>query len=131
LFGNVFIVYLFLLVLMEDFILQIEKLRKLEAAVIVEGKKDREALEKFKINNIFELSKRPLFAVIEDVSDKYDECIILTDLDRQGRELFGKLNSGLIKNGVKVNNTFRNYLFRTKLRQIEGLVGYIMHLQQF
>jgi len=114
---------------MDDFILQIEKLKKLEAAVIVEGKKDREALEKFKINNIFELSKRPLFAVIEDVSDKHDECVILTDLDRQGRELFGKLNSGLSKNGVKVNNTFRNYLFRTKLRQIEGLVGYTRHFQ--
>ena len=109
---------------MEDFILHIEKLKNSDAAVIVEGKKDRQALEKLGITNIFELSKRPLFAVIEDIADKYNECVILTDLDRQGKQLFGKLNSGLSRNGVRVNNTFRNFLFRTKLRQVEGIVAY-------
>ena len=111
---------------MDDFVPYIEKLRESKAAVIVEGKKDKAALEKLGINNIFELNKSPLFAVIEEIADKYNECIILTDLDREGKQLFGKLNSGLSKNGVKVNNTFRNYLFRTKLRQIEGICSYFL-----
>lgn len=109
---------------MEDFNLYIEKLKDSNSAVIVEGKKDKLALERLGISNIFELSKKPLFAVIEDVSDNYKECAILTDLDKKGKELFGKLNSGLSRNGIRVNNKFRNYLFRTKLRQVEGLVGY-------
>ena len=57
---------------------------------------------------------------------KNGNCIILTDLDKQGKELYGKLNSGLQQFGVKVDNNFRNFLFKnTKLRQIEGLTTYI------
>lgn len=105
---------------------QIEKIKDSNILVIVEGKKDRNALEKFGIKNIVELNKKPLFQIIEDISDSSDECIILTDLDKKGKELFGKLNSGLQKNGVKINNKFREFLFRnTKLRQIEGLDTYM------
>ena len=46
-------------------------------------------------------------------------------MDKQGKELYGKLNSGLQQRGVKIDNNFRNFLFKnTKLRQIEGLETY-------
>ena len=94
--------------------------------VIVEGKKDRTALQKLGIKNIVELNKKPLFQIVEDVADSNDECIILTDLDREGKQLYSKLNSNLQKNGVKVDNKFRNFLFKhTKLRQIEGIDSYL------
>ncbi|MBI1934962.1 toprim domain-containing protein [Candidatus Woesearchaeota archaeon] len=90
--------------------------------VIVEGRKDKNALNKLGIRNIIELNKKPLFSIVEEAAGQ-KECIILTDLDRKGRELYGKLNSGLQERGVKVDNRLRNFLFKsTKLRQIEGIL---------
>lgn len=104
----------------------IEKIKNTDILVIVEGKKDKAALQKLGINNIMELNKKPLFQIVEDVANSNEECIILTDLDKKGMELFGKLNSDLQKRGLRVNNKFRNFLFkRTKLRQIEGITTYL------
>lgn len=105
----------------------IEKIKTSNTLVIVEGKKDRKALKKLGITNIIELSKKPLFEIVENISLNNKECIILTDLDNEGKQLYGKLNSGLQQHGVKVNNKFRKFLFRnTKLRQIEGINNYIL-----
>ena len=110
----------------EEFNNLIEKIINSNILVIVEGKKDKAALQKLGINNIMELSKKPLFQIVEDVAHSNDECIILTDLDKKGKEIYGKLNSNLQKNGVKVNNKFREFLFKhTKLRQIEGINTYM------
>ena len=109
----------------------IEKIKSSEILVIVEGKKDREALQKLGIGNIVELSKKPLFQVIEDVASKNKDCIILTDLDAKGRELYGKLNRGLSHFGIKVDDSFRNFLRKeTQLRQIEGLRSYMEKLSK-
>ena len=109
-----------------EFSEHINKIKQSNQLIIVEGKKDRAALEKFGIKNIIELNKKPIFEIIENISDNNKNCIILTDLDRQGKELYGKLNSGLQQHGVKINNNFRNFLFKnTKLRQIEGLATHI------
>ena len=100
----------------------IDKIADSGVLVIVEGKKDKKALQRLGIINIVELSKKPLFQVVEEVADSNDECLILTDLDRKGKELYGKLNSDLQKRGVKINNKLREFLFRrTKIRQIEGI----------
>lgn len=110
----------------QEFLSHIERIKNLNALIIVEGKKDRAALEHFGIANIIELSKKPLFQVIEDVAAKNKVCIILTDLDAKGRELYGKLNRGLSHLGIKVDDSFRNFLRKeTQLRQIEGLRSYM------
>ena len=104
----------------------IGKIKNSGILVIVEGKKDRSALGKLGIKNIVELSKKPLFQIVEEIASSNDECIILTDLDKKGKEIYGKLNSNLQKHGVKINNKFREFLFkRTKLRQIEGIDSYL------
>ena len=110
----------------EEFNLLIEKMKNSNILVIIEGRRDRAALEKLGIMNLMELSKEPLFQMVEEISSSNDECIILTDLDKKGRELYGKLSSDLQKNGVKINNKLREFLFRnTKLRQIEGITSYL------
>ena len=110
----------------KDLGLYLNKLKKSNKIIIVEGKKDKEALEKLGIKNIIELSKKPLFQVIEDIADNGKECIILTDLDKKGKELYGKINSGLQKFGVKIDNSFRAFLYKnTQLRQIEGITTYM------
>ncbi|MEK6892365.1 MAG: toprim domain-containing protein [Nanoarchaeota archaeon] len=113
----------------EEFYKHIEKIKHSNIIVIVEGKKDRAALNKFGITNIIELTKKSLFQIVEEVANSNEECIILTDLDKKGKEIYGKLNSDLQKHGVKVNNKFRNFLLKnTKLRQIEGMDTYIQFI---
>ena len=109
----------------EEFNRHIEKIKNSNIIIIVEGKKDRAALNRFGITNIIELTKKPLFQIVEEVANSNDECIILTDLDKKGKEIYHKLNSDLQRHGVKVDNKFRNFLFKnTKLRQIEGMDTY-------
>jgi len=116
--------------LKEDFIREIEQLKINNRLIIVEGKKDSLALKEFGINNIIQLSKKSIPSIIDEISNE-EEIIILTDLDKEGKKLYGKLNSGLQKQGVKINNKFRNFLYKeTKLRNIEGLKHYQSDSQQ-
>lgn len=109
-----------------EFSKHIDKIKQSNTLIIVEGKKDKKALQSFDIKNIIELNKKPLFEIIEKISNDNKNCIILTDLDRQGKQLYGKLNSGLQQFGVKIDNSFRNFLFKkTHLRQIEGMETYL------
>ena len=102
----------------------IQKIIDSNTLIIVEGKKDRAALEKFGINNIIELSKKPLYQVVEEIVQNNKECIVLTDLDNKGKELYGKLSKDLQKHGIKINNKLRDFLFKnTKIRQVEGLAN--------
>lgn len=104
----------------------LDEIKNSNILIIVEGKKDKAALQKLGVKNIVELNKKPLFQIVEDVANSNEECIILTDLDKKGKEIYGKLNSNLQKNGVKINNKFREFLFKhTKLRQIEGIDSYL------
>ena len=100
----------------------IEKLSDSGKTIIVEGKKDKAALEKLGVKNkIFTINK-PLFAVAEEIAAKSKDVVILTDLDKKGKELYGKLSTMLQRLGVRIDNYYREFLFKkTKIRQIEGL----------
>jgi len=107
---------------LEEFIAELKRKGKL---IIVEGKRDKEALKNLGIKNVFVLNG-PLYKNIEHISNNFKEVIILTDLDPEGRKLFSRLNSRLQERGVKVDNSFREFLFKeTKLRQIEGILTYL------
>ena len=68
----------------------------------------------------------PVFQFCEQISEKYSDAIILTDLDKEGKKSYRKLKESLGKNGVRIDNRFRNYLFNnTKLTQIEGIISYL------
>ncbi len=108
----------------------IHKLKIAKKLILVEGPKDKKALQRLGVKNIITL-KKPLFAIVEEISAKTKECIILTDLDKKGKELYSKLSKDLKKHGVKIDNTFRNFLLKeTKLKQIEGLTSYIKKFSQ-
>jgi 5S rRNA maturation endonuclease (ribonuclease M5) len=104
----------------------IEKLKESNKLVIVEGNKDKKALEQLGINKIVTLNKGPLFKIAENISKEHKDVIILTDLDKKGKQLYGRLNSSLQRLGLRVDNSFRNFLLKkTKLRQIEGIISYL------
>ena len=110
---------------LEDWVSELKDCNKL---IIVEGKKDRIALEKLGIKNIRTL-KNPLYKEVEEIAASCKEVVILTDLDKEGKQLYGCIKKDLARNGVKVDNRFREFLFKkTKLRQIEGICTYLENL---
>ena len=109
---------------------QTELSRLEDEVIIVEGPKDKRALEHLGLKHIVVL-KKPLFEIVEEVSDKTTHCAVLTDLDKEGKKIYGILKKGLQRHRVKVNDRFRNFLMRkTKLRQIEGMPHYLRTLQE-
>ena len=100
--------------------------RKSKKLILVEGKKDKLALEKLGIKKIITNSK-PTYSIIEEIINKGEkECILLFDLDKEGRKLYHKFKNQLQRNGIKIDHEFREFLFRkTKLTQIEGISHYL------
>lgn len=98
--------------------------------IVVEGIKDRNALQAIGITNqIVLLSRKPLFAVVEDIISVARDVVILTDLDDEGKMLYSRLRHDLQRFGVRIDYRFREFLFRnTKIRQIEGLRSYLANL---
>ncbi len=102
----------------------LENLRNSKKLIIVEGKKDKAALEKLGITNVVAILRKPLYSFIESI--EAEEVIILTDLDPEGKKLYNILKQGLQEKGIKIDNYFREYLFKNaKITQIEGLVHYL------
>lgn len=111
---------------------ELHQLKESNTLIIVEGKRDKAALQKLGFANIRILSKKPLYKIAEECAECSDKAAILTDLDPEGKRLYSKLNYYFSRMGVKVDNRFRNFLFRyTKLRQIEGLANYLERIRLY
>jgi 5S rRNA maturation endonuclease (ribonuclease M5) len=99
-----------------------EKLITTNKLIIVEGKKDKNALNSLNIKNIFVLNNKPLYQVVEEVAELVDEAVILTDLDSEGKKLYSMLREYLERNGVKIDKQFREFLMKnTKITCIESI----------
>jgi len=107
--------------MMQELLDELEEIK--DKPVIVEGLNDRKALEELGFTNVYTLDG-PLYEAVEAFEDE-DEVVILTDLDKAGKKIYGVLAKGLAKRGVKVDKKIRELLFHTELRQIEGLRHYI------
>ena len=98
--------------------------------IIVEGPKDKKALENIGINNKIIMINGPdrgLYKIVEKATE-FKQTILLTDMDKKGKELYGKLRKDLCKNGVEVDNKFREWLQKnTRLSHIEGIDSYILN----
>ena len=107
----------------DDWIYSIRKSKKL---IVVEGNKDKKALNSFGIHNVITI-KKPLFEVVENISNITDECILLLDLDKEGRKIYSYLKRNLERVGVKIDSKYREFLFKnTELTNIEGLKKYCL-----
>ena len=110
---------------------EIENLKKEHNIIVVEGKKDRNALirigfsgkEIFSINNI----GISLYVIIDNliVMARKSRVCILTDTDRKGRELYHKIKEKLDENGIRINSRLRHLLIKENISHIEGLDTYI------
>lgn len=98
-----------------------------DVLVIVEGKNDKKALTELGFKKVITLNKA-LYQIIESINEK--RVVILTDLDKKGKELYSRLAKDLQMRGVVVDNNLRGLLFKTDLRQIEGLGSYLEKFNQ-
>ncbi len=100
----------------EEWIRELKQCKKL---IIVEGKKDKEALENLGVTTIITFSSSPRFFV-EKINAK--EVVILTDLDAAGKKLYAFLKHELVKRGIKIDRKFREFLFKsTNISHIESI----------
>ena len=107
---------------MDDFQDWIVELKKSKKAIIVEGKKDKSALEKLGIKKNIIILNKPIFQIVEIISSRYKDCILLLDLDKEGRKLYHKLKHDLQKHKVRIDHKFREFLLKeTKINYIESL----------
>ena len=83
--------------------------------VMVEGKKDAEALQRY-AGGVIEVSGRTRYACEKAAREGATEVAVLTDLDDRGNELANELNGELRSCGVKPN-TF----LRRKIAKILGI----------
>ncbi|HII15073.1 MAG TPA: toprim domain-containing protein [Nanoarchaeota archaeon] len=110
----------------EDVLKEIETIKENNTLVIVEGSNDKKALEELGVSNIIILNGKPLYRLVESITAK--EAIILTDLDEEGKKLYHNVKHELQQKGVRINDRLRLLLFKTELRQIEGLANYIRRI---
>ena len=103
----------------------INELQQTDQLILVEGEKDKAALNALSITNVLTVSKTPIHKIIEEVVKRNKRVVILTDLDREGKKYYATLRHQLQKQGVKIDTTFREFLFKeTTLSHIEGLTRY-------
>jgi len=93
-----------------------------ETIVVVEGKKDKEALTALGFKKVIAISGRSLEDIIERIlSSKSREVVILTDFDKEGESMESQLHNQLSHHGIKVNHIIRNEFRSLKIHQIEEL----------
>jgi 5S rRNA maturation endonuclease (ribonuclease M5) len=117
----------------EELVKEIEKVKRDSCLIIVEGKKDKVALEEIGLKNIFVLNEtgKSLFIKIEEIvnsADKRTKCVILTDFDKKGKKIYHLVKKELSQNGIKMNNSLRDMLLRAHLSHIEGVSSFLAHL---
>ena len=106
----------------------IEEIKQENISIIVEGRNDKKALQELGLDNIFILNL-PLFKIVERIKGK--EVVILTDLDKKGKELYRRIQHDCIHHGIKINNRLRHFLFKeTQLSHIEGLATYLRNVEE-
>jgi 5S rRNA maturation endonuclease (ribonuclease M5) len=95
------------------------------SAVIVEGKRDEEALRAVGLKSPvvrFSSSGMPVFAFIEEVAARYNgsTVLVLVDFDSEGNDLAERISQELEEGGVKVQRMFRQEI--VKLLAREGIL---------
>jgi len=97
----------------------IQEMEDFVDAIIVEGIRDKEALEELGITKeIVMCSSKPDTEFVDYLSSRHKKVTILTDYDRAGKEFNKKLSVRLERAGIKVENQYRG-----RIGRILGLRG--------
>ncbi len=104
---------------LKDFIDELRKASE-SSAVLVEGKRDRFALEYAGVRNVFTIGGLRL-TDLPDVLEGYSHVVILFDLDKHGERLTQKVRSILSREGYILIEEFREKLRQMGIMHVEEL----------
>jgi 5S rRNA maturation endonuclease (ribonuclease M5) len=111
--------------LLEDILDQL-RVRNLDDPVLVEGKRDKDALFELGLNGEILLvnTGHTLIEMCEDLSRRYTEIILMLDWDRKGHQLTANIERNLTPLGVKVDKSFMVRIFHLvskETKEVEAL----------
>ena len=103
-------------------------------AIIVEGIKDKKALECFGFKKVFNIHKnsRSIRESLEDISNsinKNDKVSILTDLDKKGNEFNKQATTILQEIGFIIDLSFRKLLIKANISHVEGICNFLERVE--
>ncbi len=98
--------------------------------IIVEGKKDVDALKAFGFENVHAIHQNsvPLRERVEQIMafvGRKDRVCILTDFDRRGKILYEKIKPIFQELGAHLDSSFRGILLKARISHIEGISGFM------
>jgi 5S rRNA maturation endonuclease (ribonuclease M5) len=99
----------------------LEELNEKDAVIIVEGKKDRAALQRIGVRGRIELVNRSSEELSRRISGE-KEAILLTDFDDAGEEICRRMQESLSSYNVKADVDFRRKFHRIlRVRNFETI----------
>jgi len=102
----------------------IERLKKISTTdnvvVLVEGKRDFEKLKKLGVGNVYPIKGKKFYDILEELENS-SMVILLTDLDKQGDKISSKLSDMFQREGIPVDNLFRQALKNFEIKHIEDI----------
>ena len=108
----------------EELIDQLSK-KAQTAVIVVEGKKDRLALQKLGVKGDFFLlknSRKSLRECAEQIAKNHTHAILCLDFDKKGRELTKQMKTNLQRQGIKTNTRLCYSLLKIcNSNTVEGL----------
>ena len=114
--------------------LELDKVKKeIEKAksnlIIVEGRKDKAALQQLGFTDIFVINEtgKSLSETIEEIEGmaSQNKVCILTDFDKKGKKIYMILKSKFSERGIKLDNSLRGILLKMRISHIEGLSNFL------
>ncbi len=118
----------------EEFIDELKDRALCGAVILVEGKRDREALAKLGITGeIVMTSHQSLLNLSERLARLKTDIIILTDWDERGEEVARQLSLYMEADGLRPDNNIRNSirgLLKKEITEVENLYGYLENLKE-
>ena len=100
---------------------ELNALRESRTLILVEGKRDQEALQRLGFSQITTISTH-LDGVSQEIALLSKTCAILTDLDPAGRRLHARISRDVQVLGVAVDDRLRRALLTSpRVKHIEAL----------
>ena len=118
---------------LEELILELYELSESGAIIVVEGRKDVESLRLLGIKGDIKLAaQQPLLEFTESLSKSGKKIVLLTDWDKKGRIVAGKIIKHLSAYGIFPNIDIRlrlKGLSRKRIKDVESLNNYVNKLR--
>jgi 5S rRNA maturation endonuclease (ribonuclease M5) len=119
---------------LEELISSLVEASLLGAAIIVEGRRDLEALRSLGLQGpVIMASRHSALDLAEDAARSYSEIILLTDWDRKGDEMAKKIELHLVSVGSRPDTQIRTRLkklVKKEIKDVESLSLYVERMRE-